>query len=134
HGHFFTPLSNHIELILGILITTIAWVTVTLLTKPTDQSVLVSFYSLVKPYGRGWNKFKKMATDQGVTLPKGHDNFTKDLLSMFLGIVIVYFALFATGFFIYGKNMTAYILSAIVAVCVFLLIKLWRNKKQADVA
>ena len=39
-----------------------------------------------------------------------------------------------TGFFIYGKNMTAYILSAIVAVCVFLLIKLWRKNKQPDVA
>ncbi|MDH5365861.1 MAG: Na+:solute symporter [Cyclobacteriaceae bacterium] len=129
HSHFFTPLSNHVELILGILITTIAWITVTLVTKPTDQSVLVDFYSLVKPYGRGWNKFKTLATNQGIKLPEGQDNFTKDFLSMFLGIVIVYFSLFATGFFIYGKSITAYVLSSIVVVCVFVLIKLWRKKE-----
>lgn len=129
HGHFFTPLSNHIELILGISITTIAWVTATFVTRPTDQSVLVSFYSLVKPYGIGWNKFKSTVTSQGITLPQGHDNFTKDFLSMFLGIVIVYFALFATGFFIYGKNMTAYILSSIVVICVVSLIMLWRKRE-----
>lgn len=127
HGHFFTPLSSHIELVLGILITSVAWIAVTLLTQPSDTQVLINFYNKVTPYGFGWNKFKTTVLKQNTILNKGHDDFTKDLLSMFIGISIVYFSLFATGFFIYNELFSASVLALLTLLLAIALFRLWKR-------
>ena len=50
---------SHYELVLSVFITTLSWILVTLLTKPTENSRLFEFYKKIKPYGIGWNKFLK---------------------------------------------------------------------------
>ena len=50
----FTPWSTSLQLVAGVAITTVAWVLVTYLTKPTDLDRLVSFYRLARPGGPGW--------------------------------------------------------------------------------
>ena len=124
---FLTSIPDEYKLVLSVVVTTLAWVLVTLLTKPTDYKTLVSFFNLVKPYGKGWNGLKKQVTANGDSLSNSVGRFSVDLLALFLGIVMVYGALFSVGMFIYGEIMTATILLAIVLISIFFLRKTWRK-------
>lgn len=126
-------LEDYEKLVLGVAITTISWILVTFLTRPTDTKTLTSFYNMVTPYGVGWNSFRKRARNEGITLEKMTDVFTIDLASMLLGILFVYSSLFATGYIIYGNLTGAITLSSIALISAFIIFKLWRkNKKTAS--
>jgi len=124
---FPTGLAGHWELVLGVGITTVTWVMVTLLTKPESDDTLKSFYELVKPYGKGWNRFKEKMSSSGIQLEKGTGRFSADLMAVILGIFIVYAALFAIGMFVYGEMMNGILLSALTLVSSVGLIRIWRK-------
>ncbi|HBR54519.1 MAG TPA: Na+:solute symporter [Flavobacteriaceae bacterium] len=126
-------LEDYEKLVLGVAITTIAWIVVTLVTRPTNTKTLASFYNAVTPYGNGWKPFKKIASQQNITLQQTNDVFTIDLASMLLGIVFVYTSLFATGYLIYGNMTGAAILIAIAAVSAFTIFSLWKKRKTSKI-
>ncbi|PQB04444.1 sodium:solute symporter family protein [Aureitalea marina] len=119
--------SDSTKLVAGVGITTVCWVAVTLLTRPTDISVLSSFYNKIKPYGNGWNAFRKLAEAKNIELDKTSDNFTRDLASMLLGILFVYTALFATGYIIYGNVTGSLVLGGISLVSAYLIFYFWKK-------
>ncbi|NNM24144.1 MAG: Na+:solute symporter [Flavobacteriaceae bacterium] len=121
-------LESHEKLLWGVGITTLSWIVVTLLTRPTNTQTLAKFYDTVTPYGSGWKPFKKKAINQGIHLKSTHDNFTIDLASMLLGIVFVYTSLFATGYVIYGNTLGAAVLIGIALIAGFSIYKLWKRK------
>jgi len=123
-------LEIHEKLLYSVIITTVSWLTVTLLTRPTETSKLASFYNTVTPYGRGWNRFKQIAKDSSFDLKTTNDVFTIDLASMLLGILFVYSSLFATGYVIYGNTIGAVILGAVAVVSAVVISILWRNRKS----
>ncbi|MEP2935497.1 MAG: sodium:solute symporter family protein [Gilvibacter sp.] len=123
-------LEDYEKLVLGVGITTLSWIAVTLLTRPTDSKTLSKFYNTVTPYGSGWKPFKRKAAAQDITLKTTNDVFTIDFASMLLGIVCVYTTLFATGYIIYGNMLGAGILIAIAVITGFTIFKLWRRKKK----
>ena len=123
-------LEDYEKLIYGVAITTISWLTVTLLTRPTDTKTLANFYNAVTPYGKGWNPFKKVASDNNISLKKTHDRFTIDFASMLLGIVFVYSSLFATGYVIYGNVLGAGVLITIAVISAVVIFILWDKKKN----
>jgi len=41
-------------LLVTVGVTTVAWVSATLLTRPESEATLVAFYKLVRPAGPGW--------------------------------------------------------------------------------
>ena len=125
---FDTGLADHEKLVLGVAITTVSWIVVTFLTRPTKATTLASFYNAVTPYGMGWSRFKERAAKQGMELKQSHDRFTIDLASMLLGILFVYTALFGTGYVIYGNYLGAAILWGIAMVAAFLIFTLWNKK------
>ena len=127
-------LEDHEKLVLGVGITTVVWLAVTLLTRPTNSKKLAEFYNAITPYGRGWNRFKKEASRQDIDLKKTNDVFTIDLASMLLGVLFVYSSLFATGFIIYGNITSAAILLGVAALSGFLIFKLWRGRKSSKVS
>ena len=94
-------LENYQELLLSVCITTSSWILVTLLTKPSDKENLLKFYYKIKPYGIGWNGFLKSNNLEKNQNTK--DSPMKDLLLMFLCVVIVYFGLFGTGYILYNN-------------------------------
>ena len=94
-------LASHEKLLWSIFITTSSWILVTLLTKPSDNRILLEFYNRIKPYGIGWNGFLKSNNIKKTR--NNEDSSMKDLLLMFLGIITVYFGLFGMGYFIYNK-------------------------------
>jgi solute:Na+ symporter, SSS family len=120
-------LEDYEKLIYGVAITTISWITVTLLSRPTDTETLANFYNTVTPYGNGWKPFKKIAASQNIALKTTNDVFTIDLASMLLGIVFVYTSLFATGYIIYGNVLGATILISIAVLSAFIIFKLWKR-------
>ena len=94
-------LASYEKLLWSIFITTSSWIIVTLLTKPSDNRILLEFYTRIKPYGIGWNGFLKSNNIKKTR--NNEDSSMKDLLLMFLGIITVYFGLFGMGYFIYNK-------------------------------
>lgn len=121
-------LEDYEKLVLGVAITTVSWVFVTFLTRPTDIKTLASFYNAITPYGRGWKKFRISASKQSIELKTTNDVFTIDFASMLLGILFVYSSLFATGYVIYGNVVGAVVLISIAIISAYLIFKLWKKK------
>jgi len=126
---FLFELPSEYKLLLSVGITTVAWVAVTFMTKPTDHKTLASFFNLVKPYGNGWNKFKQIAKTENIDIKEGTGRLSIDILAMFLGIIIVYSALFSTGMFIYGNMTNGVVLLSVTLVSSILLKKTWKKLK-----
>ncbi|WP_420385002.1 sodium:solute symporter family protein [Roseivirga sp.] len=122
-----TSIPSDYQLLLSVGVTTLAWVLVTLATKPTDYKTLVSFFNSVKPYGSGWNGLKRQAQQQGDSLEPGVGRFSVDLLALFLGIIIVYATLFSMGMFIYGEMVNGLILLFIALGAAALLRNTWKK-------
>ena len=117
---------SHYELVLSVLITTLSWILVTLLTKPTENSRLFEFYKKIKPYGIGWNKFLKN-NNIDVKNNELKESPMSDLLSMFLGIVIVYSGLFGTGYLLYGNITFSLILFFLLFISAYKLNKIMNS-------
>ena len=100
HGALgFAEVDPSIQLVLGVIVTTIGWVTVTFLTAPADKETLQSFHDAIRPMGRGWNG---AGIDTGS--PDEHESPAAAFLAWFLGCVVVYAALFGTGYALYGDR------------------------------
>jgi solute:Na+ symporter, SSS family len=127
-------LSNGTKLLLGVGITTIGWLTVTLLTRPTDTDTLQKFYRQVRPGGPGWRKVLNDAQREGKPLEASTDaawDVPVGILCMVMGTLAVYGALFATGNWIYGNYGLATGLTLAVIVLSILLIRTW-SKLRTD--
>ena len=134
YGHeaaFGERWASHIELVVSVGITTVSWIVVTLLTRPTSLDRLHTFYTKVQPYGKGWNGFRQKAAQLNIseTVNGVQDSFTKDLLSVVLGIVLVYCALFATGYVLYASYGNALLLSGIVLLCTYGILRIQTKSK-----
>ena len=104
------------QLVIGVLITTFSWISVTLLTKPTDLKILSEFYNKVRPYGIGWRGFFVLANNENLNIKSGRDSFILDFTSMLLGIIIIYCSLFCIGFILYSNIIASSILLLIVLI------------------
>ena len=114
------------ELVVGVAVTTVGWIVVTLLTPPVDTDTLRDFHAKIRPLGRGWDAVVPLAdgigpagSGEGDTGSDERDSssggeLAAGLLSWFLGCVMVYAALFGTGFLLYG-NVAWGIIGLIVA-------------------
>ncbi|MDH3224272.1 MAG: Na+:solute symporter, partial [Gemmatimonadota bacterium] len=101
-GLGFEPLTSWQALLVGVLVTTVVWLTTTLVTAPEDRETLQRYYDKIRPMGRGWRHVVDVtgrASDEG--------SVTAAFLAWFLGCVLVYGALFATGYFLYGRTVLA---------------------------
>ncbi|MGD8699617.1 MAG: hypothetical protein PVJ43_10025, partial [Gemmatimonadales bacterium] len=91
----FEPLHPSLMLVLGVVITTAGWLSVTLVTPATDGATLQAFYDRIRPFNAGWKAAVRTVPTEG--------RFTAALLSWVLGCAVVYAALFGTGYFLYGR-------------------------------
>ncbi len=80
------------SLIVIVCWSTIVWVVVTFLTRPTHENKLAEFYKKVHPGGIGWRKYRKK-------LPEviGDKGLGYMLMNWLLGCVLVMFTLFGVG-------------------------------------
>ncbi len=126
---------SHIQLLSGVLITTVCWLTVTYATQPSDRKTLISFCRLVRPGGPGW---KKVEGDLEVSKPGEKPwEVPMGLVCMFLGCVAVYGALLGVGSLIYGQTLSAGLMIAVSVISSLLLVRQWtsllRNSSEKEV-
>ncbi len=97
--------SSSTSLVMSVLITTIGWVTVTLLTRPTAEATLDNFVRKIRPQGPGWNGVRTRMARVGdpATVADGDGSISAAALSWFLGCLAIYAGLFGTGYLIYGN-------------------------------
>ncbi|HRF42145.1 MAG TPA: Na+:solute symporter, partial [Saprospiraceae bacterium] len=120
---------DHIKLIIGIAITTTAWVAVTIFTRPTDQAVLLRFYSLIRPHAGGWKPVIEKGRQSG-QLSAGDittGQLPRELASMIAGCFLVYGLLFSMGYLLYGQVMYALPGMAVSAVSVWIIVRSWKK-------
>ncbi len=98
--------------IVTTLVTTIVWVTVTLLTNPEPQEVLTRFYRNVRPDVRGWQHI----ADLEPSVPQNRD-LGRNLWAWALGCAMVYLCLFGTGKILLHQSGLGAILLFFSAMC-----------------
>jgi Na+/proline symporter len=114
------------KLIVGIAVTTVAWVGVTLLTKPAEDETLFRFCRQIRAGGPGWREVERRAAARGV--PVAGDGARWEvpagLLCMSLACLAVFSTMFAIGACFYGRPVRAAILAVVAAASTAALFKL----------
>ncbi|MFT5018702.1 MAG: SSS family solute:Na+ symporter [Polaribacter sp.] len=112
-------IAGHWKLVAGVGITTIGWLIVTFLTQPESKETLERFCEHVNPTV-GWKGYR---SENSVAV----GNLPLQIFGMFLGCVVVYSALFATGSFIYGNLLFGGVLATVSALSLGGLASLWKK-------
>ena len=84
---------------------TLVWLVVTFLTKPTDEEKLISFYKRTYPGGLGWKHIQKLVPEI-----KQNNHFGKLFVNWIMGIIVVYAALFGVGKIIFSDFLSGLII------------------------
>lgn len=102
-------LADHWRLVIGVIITSSAWIIVSLLTRPSSSSKLASFDKLIFDNASKFRYFKAK------------------MIGFFGGVIGVYAVLFGTGFLLYDEIIKG-VIALIIAGIGFLMI--WKNWKK----
>ena len=106
----FAPMPAWEQLVIGVAVTTVGWLAVTLVTPPADSDTLQGFYDKIRPMGKGWQRVVDVGEGS-----RDAESVTAAFLAWFLGCVLVYAALFGTGYLLYGQGVAAVVALAISA-------------------
>ncbi|MEP1032112.1 sodium:solute symporter family protein [Ekhidna sp.] len=104
------------KLLIATGITTIVWIVTALLTKPESEEKLQEFVDQIKP-GIGWKRFNS----------RGESDLLASLMSVFVGTIGTYAALFGIGSLIYGNLFVGFGLLSICTLSVVVIFKLWKH-------
>lgn len=98
----FVAIDPSLQLVFGVVVTSIGWLTVTFMTAPAADETLRSFHRLIQPMGPGWR-------GAGLDLESDleGESPTAAFLAWFLACVVVYGTLFGTGYALYGRGALA---------------------------
>lgn len=105
----FWQLKNHEELVVTIVITSICWIGVSLLTPKTSAKKIKEFEDAVFDSKNKFNYFK----------PK--------IISFFAAVIAVYSLLFAIGYFLYAKYLLMSISLCFSVIGFFIIAKFWKK-------
>lgn len=123
----FDPLPSWLQLCTGVAVTTLTWLAVAYLTKPTSMEVMVNFINKVNPGGPGWKSVKQKAKTMGMEIhePTGPWKVPVGILCMIAGTIGIYSFLIGTGQLIYSNFLTAAVLLVVTIISTVILWKLW---------
>jgi len=113
------------ELLLGVGVTTVAWLATTFLTRPTAEATLVAFYRRIRPGGPGWKAVPGLDDPAAPTLQRWPVPW--GIFCMLTGSAAIYAILFATGFLLQGRLAQAGGLTALAVVSALALHGGWRR-------
>ncbi len=98
------------------IVTTFVWLTVTLLTRPEPDEVLVRFYHHVRPDVRGWRRVAALAPEI-----RQHRDIGSNLIAWLLGCAMVYMCLFGAGKVLLHQPVSGAVLLIGSSICAVLL-------------
>ncbi len=114
------------KLVIGVAITTVAWLIVAYTTRATDENILRSFYARIQPGGPGWKPVLARARRDGEDIERGQGtDLPVALVCAALGAVAIYSALFTIGFIIYGDGLQSIVFGGISLAAWLGIIALW---------
>ena len=111
----FAPIHPSAQLLIGVGLTSVAWLTVTWLTPPADRATLQEFYDRIRPMGRGWSKVVDTEATVGDESRASDTDVGAAMLGWVLGSLTVYATLFGTGYLLYGRALAAVIALGVAA-------------------
>jgi Na+/proline symporter len=111
----FAPIHPSAQLLIGVGLTSVAWLTVTWLTPPADRATLQKFYDRIRPMGRGWSKVVDTEATVGDESRASDTDVGAAMLGWVLGSLTVYATLFGTGYLLYGRALAAVIALGVAA-------------------
>ena len=133
---FIIPNNFSVEekLIIGVTITTISWLIVTLITPPSRMETLQNFYKKIQPGGPGWKKVIEESEAKGINITGKKEKWDvpSGILCMLFGSISVYSILFGIGYLLYSKTTTGIIFMLISVVSVIVLMKFWKRLSTED--
>lgn len=98
--------------------TSVVWLVVTFLTKPTEEKTLLSFYRKVHPGGIGWKQIAAKLPDV-----KSDTGFGYMFVNWILGVVLVYTSLFGIGKLIFGDYLLAILFIFLAVISGFVIFR-----------
>lgn len=111
HHNYFEEFATHEELIVGIFVTSICWISTAYLSTPTDKSVLVSFVKKTKAPGPGWKRIHNLIGNTGEKVDTtGYFDFQAAILAFGAGVIGVFSFLFGTGNLLLGDPLNGMLL------------------------
>ncbi len=111
-----------------VVVTTIVWITVTLLTPPEPEATLESFYRKVRPGGLGWRAVALRLGYSNDRIPGGWLSW----INWVAGASAVYLTLAGTGEILLGQPARGWVAFGIAAGCIALVGRnLRRDRKLA---
>jgi len=110
------------QLLVGVVVTTMAWVGAAYVFPSTDEDTLQRFYRTIRPGGRGWTH---IAHTVGADASEDGSDFPMAIVGMVLGAGMIYGALFATGYTLYGQYGPALLVGGLAFACTIGLTKIW---------
>jgi Na+/proline symporter len=108
------PRDFALVMLVTVGLTTIVWVTITMLTKAEPKEKLIAFYKRVRPEGPGWNG---IAREAGLSAEHAQGRLSLQFVNWILGCALIYGSLFGIGKLIFKEWAagSVYLLVAIVA-------------------
>jgi hypothetical protein len=103
-------------MMLTTLLTSITWITATLLTPPEPEAKLQAFYDKVRPAYPGWKRFAPEAAS-------AEDSLLLSTRLWVYGFVLIYCTLFGTGQLLLGSVLAGVGMLAAATVCGFLIFR-----------
>jgi SSS family solute:Na+ symporter len=128
---FLIPNNFSVEekLIIGVTITTISWLFITMITPPSNMETLQNFYKKIQPGGPGWKKVIEESESKGITITAKKEKWDvpSGILCMLFGSISVYSILFGIGYVLYSHITTGIIFLTISVISVIVLMKFWKR-------
>ena len=128
---FIIPNNFSVEekLIIGVTITTISWLIVTMITPPSSMDTLQNFYKKIQPGGPGWKKVIEESESKGISITGKKEKWDvpSGILCMLFGSISVYSILFGIGYILYSQTTTGIIFLTISVVSIIALMKFWKR-------
>lgn len=117
-------MASHEKMVWGVLITTIGWITVTLMTRPESDEVLTKFYTQVRPHNLGWNAWLRKSPAIAAPEKEG-SGMLPELIAMLTGCLMVYGFLFGIGYWIYGDWSNMAVSFVVALASSWILYRMW---------
>jgi SSS family solute:Na+ symporter len=113
-------------MLITVAVTTVVWLSVTLLTKPESNTTLDRFYRQVRPGGLGWRVVSRRLGFGDDPIPGG----VLSWVNWLAGIAAVYCAVFSVGAFLTGSPVSGLVYAAIAIACFTLIMRNLRSDER----
>jgi solute:Na+ symporter, SSS family len=113
-------------MLITVAVTTVVWLSVTLLTKPESNTTLDRFYRQVRPGGVGWRMVSRRLGFGDDPIPGG----VLSWVNWLAGITAVYCAVFSVGAFLTGSPASGGVYAGVAIACFALIMRNLRNDER----